>query len=224
MLCTQPIRTLDDLKGKKFRSAANNFARWAEYFGGIAVSLPANDVYEAMGQGVVDCAMMSATELSNFSLFDVTKAVTTGIPGGVFAGVATNNVNTEVWRSLTTEQRATMIKASAYAQADFTWKFYADAKANLEAAPSKGIEIIKASPEIVAASEEFVKQDMKTTAEQYERDYGVSDAAAKIEIMRKLIEKWKPLTEGMADDTDRLAQLYWDEIYSKVDPATYGMD
>lgn len=223
MLCSQPIRTLDDLKGKKFRSAANNFARWAEYFGGVAVSLPANDVYEAMGQGVVDCAMMSATELSNFSLFDVTKAVTTGIPGGVFAGVATNNVNTEVWRSLTTQQRATMIKGSAYAQADFTWKFYADAKANLEAAPSKGIEIIKASPEIAAKSAEFVEQDMATTAKQYERDYGVSDAAPKIDIMRKLIKKWKPLAAGMANDPERLAQLYWDEIYSKIDPETYGM-
>jgi len=223
MLCTQPMRTLDDLKGKKFRSAANNFARWAEHFGGIAVSIPANDVYEAMGQGVVDCAMMSATELSNFSLFDVTKAVTTGIPGGVFAGVATNNVNTRVWRSLTKEQRATMIKGSAFAQADFTWKFYSDAKANLEAAPDKDIEMIEASSEMIAASEKFVRDDMETTAEQYERDYGVSDAAAKIEIMRELIEKWKPLTEGLEDDAEGLAKVYWDEIYSKIDPETYGM-
>ena len=223
MLCSQPIRTLDDLKGKKFRSAANNFARWAEHFGGIAVSIPANDVYEALGQGVVDCAMMSATELSNFSLFDVTTAVNTGIPGGVFAGVATNNVNTRVWRSLTTEQRATMIKGSAFAQADFTWKFYADAKENLEAAPEKGIEIIEATPEMIAASEKFVEGDMVTTAEQYKTDYGVNDAAAKIEIMKKLIEKWKPLTEGLADDPEALATVYWEEIYSKIDPETYGM-
>ena len=33
--------------------------------------------------------VLSATELTNLSLFDITKYVTRRIPGGVFAGVAT---------------------------------------------------------------------------------------------------------------------------------------
>ena len=58
MLCTVPVRTMEDLKGKKYRSGAANFGRWAEAFGGIKVSIPGNDIYEAMGQGVIDCAML----------------------------------------------------------------------------------------------------------------------------------------------------------------------
>jgi len=223
MLCTTPVRTLDDLKGKKYRSGAANFGRWAEYFGGIKVSIPGNDVYEAMGQGVVDCAMLSATELTNLSLFDVTKAVTRRIPGGVYNGVATNNVNARVWRSLTLEQRKAFLKGSAKAQADLTWKYYADAKANLEAAPGKGIEVIEPGPEILAKSDEFVKGDLSVISEQFQRDYGLTNTDEKIAKVADLVEKWKTLTADIADDPEALAQLYWDEIFAKIDPETYGM-
>lgn len=76
MLCSTPVRTLEELKGKKYRSGAANFGRWAEHFGGVKVSIPGNDIYEALGQGVIDCAMLSATELTNLSLFDLVKFVT----------------------------------------------------------------------------------------------------------------------------------------------------
>lgn len=223
LLCTAPIRTADDLKGKKLRSGASNFGRWAENFGATKVTIPGNDVYEAMSQGVIDCAMMSATELTNISLFDVTKAITRRVPGGVFSGVATNNVGTSVWRSLTLEQRTAFLKGAARAQADFTWKFYADAKRNLEAAPDKGIEIIEPSAELLAKTEEFVKADLGVISAEYTRDYGIEGADEKIAKISELVEKWKGLTEGLADDPEGLAKVYWDEIFSKLDPETYGM-
>lgn len=81
-LCTTPIRSIEDLKGKKMRSSVDAMGRWAENFGATKVSIPANDIYEAMSQGVVDCTMFSAPELGNFQLFDVTKYITLGLPGG----------------------------------------------------------------------------------------------------------------------------------------------
>ncbi|MCA8928452.1 MAG: C4-dicarboxylate TRAP transporter substrate-binding protein [Alphaproteobacteria bacterium] len=223
MLCTKPIRTLEDLKGKKYRSGAANFGRWAEYFGGIKVSMPGNDVYEALGQGVIDCAMLSATELTNLSLFDLVKYVTRRIPGGVYSGVATNNVNVDTWRSLTTEQRAVFLKGAAKINADLTWKYYSDAKKNLDASPSKGVEVIEPGPEIMAKSDEFVKGDLKIIADQFTKDYGITNVESKIETVTKLVEKWKTLTEGLENDPEGLAKVYWDEIFSKVDPKTFGM-
>lgn len=223
LLCTAPIRDVDDLKGKKLRSGASNFGRWAEHFGATKVTIPGNDVYEAMSQGVIDCAMMSATELTNISLFDVTKSITRRVPGGVFSGVATNNVATSVWRDLTVEQRTAFLKGAARAQADFTWKFYSDANRNLQAAPDKGIEIIEPSSELLAETEEFVKADLAVISEQYTRDYGIANPDAKIAKVAELVEKWKGLTEGLADDPEALAKVYWDEIFSKLDPETYGM-
>ncbi len=223
MLCTKPLRTLEDLKGKKYRSGAANFGRWAEHFGGIKVSIPGNDVYEALGQGVIDCAMLSATELTNLSLFDLVKFVTRRIPGGVYSGVATNNVNVDTWRKLTTEQRAVFLKGAAKINADLTWKYYSDAKKNLDASPAKGIEVIEPGKEIMDKSNEFVKGDVQVIAEQAKKDYGLTNVEAKIVKITELVEKWKELTKDVADDPEALAKIYWDQIFSKLDPATFGM-
>ncbi len=223
MLCTKEVRTLEDLKGKKYRSGAANFGRWAEHFGGVKVSIPGNDIYEAMGQGVVDCAMLSATELTNLSLFDITKFVTRRIPGGVFAGIATNNFNVDVWQGLSTKERQVVLRASAKMQADLTWKYYSEAQKNLDASPGKGIEVIEPTAEIMAESDKFVKGDLAVIEKQFTTDYGVSNAAAKIEQVTKLVEKWKTLTADIADDPKALEKLYWDEVFSKIDAATFGM-
>ncbi len=222
--CTTPIRSMADLKGKKYRSGAANFGRWAEAVGGTKVSVPGNDIYEAMAQGVVDCGMFSATELTNLQLFDVTKYITTKIPGGVFAGVATNSINRDVWADLNDAQREAIFKASARSSADVTWKYYADAKRNLNDAPGKGIEIIEPTAEMVKMSEDFVKSDLAVISQQFTNDYGLSDVDAKIAKISELVEKYKGLTDGMEDDAEALAQLYWDEIMSKVDLSTYGRD
>lgn len=224
MLCTTPIRTMDDLKGRKFRSGASNFGRWAEYFGGIKVSISANDVYEGLGQGVIDCAMISATELSNLSLFDVVKAVTRRIPGGVYSGTATNNMNLDTWRSLSLEERKVFLKGSARVQADSTWRYYADAKKNLEEALNRGIEVIEPDPEILTKSDEFVEADLKVISEQFTNDYGVQNTDEKIAKIAELTEKWKKLTANIPDGPEALFQVYWDEVFSKIDPETYGMN
>ena len=208
--CTTPIRTMDDLKNKKYRSGAANFGRWAEAVGGVKVSMPGNDIYAAMEQGVLDCGMFSATELTNLGLFDVTKYITTKIPGGVFAGVATNNINRDVWADLTPEQREGIFKASARSNADVTWKYYADAKRNLNDAPGKGIEIIEPTEEMVKFSNDFVESDLAVIGKQFSEDYGLENTQAKIDKVSELVDKYKKLTKDMADDPEALAQLYWD--------------
>ncbi len=223
LLCTTPLRTVEDLKGKKFRSGAANFGRWAEYFNGIKVSMPHNDTYEAMGQGVIDCTMTSALELTNSSFYDVTKAITRRVPGGVYP-VATNNLSLSVWRSLTADERKVFLRGSAKAQADLTWKYYAGSKQNLADAPGKGIDVIEPGPDIMDRYQKFVEADLTLISEQFTRDYGVQNTDQKIAKMSELVEKWKTLTEGLEDDAEGLAKIYWNEIYAKIDPETYGME
>ncbi len=223
MLCNKPLRTIADLKGKRYRSGAANFSRWSEHFGGVAVSLPANDVYEAMGQGVVDCNMMSATELSNLSLFDVTKYIVPAIPGGVFAGVATTNVNLETWRDLSVEERQVMLKGAPRANSIVISRYHALANENLTTAAEKGIEVIAAPADVLAASDDFVNRDLDQVGREFTTAYGLDGVKAKIARFTGLLEKWKKLTEGLENDPEALAEVYWKEIYSKIDPKTYGM-
>ena len=224
MLCTTPVQSVEDIKGKKFRSGSDNFSRWAEHFGGIAVSLPGNDQYEAMSQGVIDCTMASATELTNYSLFDVTKSVTLGIPGGNFAGVATNNFNIDVWRGLEDDERKAALMASARSAADLTWRYYMDSERDLAAAPEKGITVLEPSAEVRAMSDEFVTADLKVIEEQFTSGYGLDNVDEKIAEFSRLVDKWKALTADIGGDHESLAQIYWDEIFSKVDPTTYAMN
>jgi hypothetical protein len=44
-----------------------------------------------------------------------------------------------------------------------------------------------------------------------------------LKTFRGLLEKWVPLVQD-TDSVDELEQLYWKEIFSKVDTARYGME
>ena len=226
LLCTNPIRTLDDVKGKKIRSGAANFGRWAEHFGATKVSIPGNDIYEAMSQGVIDCAMISAPELTNLQLMDVTKDITLRVPGGVFAGSGTSNVNRDTWMELTPDQRKVMFEAAARLLADISLDYNDLAKKNIADAKAKGIEVIEPPADMLAASEAFVKGDMDVIAEQFTSAYGLENVPAKIDTISALVEKWKGLTKDgpVTEDREALAKLYWDQVFSKVDPGTYATD
>lgn len=224
MLCTSPITSLEDIKGKKFRSGSANFSRWAEHFGGVAVSLPGNDQYEAMGQGVIDCTMAAAAELTNYSLFDVTKAITLNIPGGNFAGVGTNNFNIDVWQGFTDEERGVLLKASARSAAELTSRYFAAATKDIQSAREKGIEILEATADVKTESDAFVAADLKFIGNEFTEKYGVPNADIKIEEFTKLIDKWKTLVGHIGNDQEALTQVYWDEVFSKVDPTKYGMN
>lgn len=223
MLCTSPLQTLEDIKGKKFRAGAANFARWAEHFGGIAVSIPANDEYEGLSQGVIDCTMASPAALTSQSLFDVVKSVTLAVPGGNFIGTGTNNFNIDTWRGLTDDERKFALMGSARSTAELTGRFQLDAKAALKAAPKKGITVLEPSAELKAASDAFVLTDLKFVEQQFIKDYGIENVGVKITEFTQLLEKWKGIIAEVGSDQKTLEKVYWSEIYSKIDLKTYGM-
>lgn len=223
-VCTKPIRTLDDLKGAKMRSPGGNYSRWAESVGAISVTMPASDTYEALSQGVIDCHMGSVSDLTNNALSDVAKYVTFGIPGGAFAGFGTSNFGVGVWQNLTDDQRKVIMRGAARLQAEMTLGYYDLAMSDAARAPTIGIEVIEASPELIARTDAFVQKDLPVISAQFARDYGVKNTDAKIAEMSRLIDKWKDLTDELANDLVGLEKVYWDEIFSKQDPKTFGMN
>ena len=72
-------------------------------------------------------------------------------------------------------------------------------------------------------SDEFVVQDLGKVGHEFTTAYGLDGVKAKIARFVGLLEKWKKLTEGLENDPEGLAEVYWKEIYSKIDPKTYGM-
>lgn len=223
LLCNKPITTLKDLKGARIRAGGSAWARWASHFDASSVSLSGNEVFEALNQGVVDCAAISATELSGLNLKDAVTDITMNIPGGVFAAGGTANINQSVWKEMTEEQRKGMLHAGAVLAAEISYNYETYGKRDLEAAKAEGVEIHTAGPAVVKASQEYIRESSDKIAENYSQKYGMKRADELLDTMRPLVERWISLVEDI-DNSEELAELYWQEVYSKVDVNVHGMD
>jgi len=224
LLCRGSVTTLSEMAGRRFRSGAANFSRWAESVGATVVSMDSTEVFDAMSQGVLDCNMLSLGDIISNGLLDIVDSALVGVPGGVYSGFATNMVNLDTWRGLTTEQRATLIEASAGLVADIVIAQHQNlANASAEAIAA-GVVVHELDEPTRAATEAFVQQDLGTIVDQFTNQYGTADAAAKVELSAELIERWKGLTEGIGLDRDALVALFQREIFSRLDPATYAMN
>ncbi|WP_445809843.1 C4-dicarboxylate TRAP transporter substrate-binding protein [Yoonia sp.] len=222
--CDRTVATVADMKGLKIRNGAANFGRYAEKLGAVKVAISGGEIYEAMSANAIDCAMVAIPELLSLRLIEVVKAITMGAPGGVFAGTGSANVNMDVWNEMSPEQRDVVLHAASQLSADIAVGYVLTEKDAMQQAKDAGIEFIDAAPDLVAATEEFVKEDIDTIGEQYKSSYNVADVDAKIEKITALIEKWKGLVDPVAEDAAGFEKILWDEIYSKIDVNTYGVN
>lgn len=222
LLCKDvKITSLDDFKNKRMRVGSAGYVRFAEAFGAQAIRLPVGEAYEAMDQGVIDCAMLSMPELTNYNLYEVVTDITLGVPGGLFAGNALANVNRDRWLAMDDAGREAMIWGGSTLTANGTWISFVDHEAALENARAQGIKIHQADPEFVAAVQAFVKEDVASVATLFKETYNVARAEEIAADFPPLLEKWNALIKDV-ESAEELNQIYWDQVMSKVDPATYG--
>jgi TRAP-type C4-dicarboxylate transport system substrate-binding protein len=222
LLCTSPIETPEDLEGKRLRVAGAQWSRWASHFGATSVSLSGNEVYEALEQGVVDCTVQSNPELGNFGLKDVVTDITVGIPGGVFSGGSVS-VGLAPWQALSPEHRTDLLKAVSHLMADMTWRYQTYGDRDFEEAIDSGVSIHDPSDELVEASRAFIEDDIPRIAENYTERHDMAKADARIDTLKPIVEKWVKLMDtAELEDAEDLADIYWEEILSKVDVEEYG--
>lgn len=222
LLCNDEVVSKADIQGKRLRSAGPQWARWAEAVGASPVTISVSDSYEALNQGVLDCSISSSVDLDIFKLSEVVEHVTTDVPGGVYGGTGVNNVNRDVWQSLSEAQRKTLLHASAVLGAEISWDYQAGATKELENAPDEGIAVHEADASLDDATQAFIKKDAQTIADNYARRHGIERSGEMVETFRGILSKWVGRVADV-ESADDLADLYWDEIYSKVDVGSYGL-
>ena len=104
-----PIRSPADVKGLNIRVPSRNAGLQVEAWGGNPVSMPVNEIYNAMQTGVIDGAMIDTTATKAFKLGEVAKYLTTGFD-------ATNSpffvvMNRDSWKSLSEAEQAAVAEA-----------------------------------------------------------------------------------------------------------------
>jgi TRAP-type C4-dicarboxylate transport system substrate-binding protein len=222
LLTTKPISSAADLAGVRLRSGGSPFSRWAENFGAVPASIGVGDTFEAISQGTIDGSMASIGDLLSFRLVELIKNVTAVPLGGYFS---TSNFATAkgTWDSLSVEERGALLRAANRANASFTnrwgYEFPGIARA---AAEEAGIEFAEADAAFAEASAAFAIADRETAATISAERFGMTDAADRIAEFIALVEKWTAISNEVNHDPVAMAERVYDEVWSKVDLATYG--
>jgi len=221
MNCNNPVTNLEQVKGLRLRTSSSNFSRWATHVGGVPVSLPAQELFEGLSQGVVDCIIVGS-ELFGLRLIEVVKHITVDVPGGIFGGAMPTNVNKDIWRGLTDQQRRVIIDAAATNMAHTLWEYNQINAAEFEEVKKRGIGLHKPEADLVNATAEFIAGDLPLVADHYKNNFGIANAQQIADEFQAVYEKWVGRIPQMKS-VDDFRQVLLEEIFSKIDEKTYGL-
>ena len=221
MNCNKPVTNLEQIKGLRLRTSSSNFARWATHVGGVPVSLPAQELFEGLSQGIVDCIVVGS-ELFGLRLIDVVKHITVDVPGGIFGGAMPTNVNKDVWKDLTNAQRRVIIDAAATNMAHTLWNYNQIASDEFAEVQKRGIGLHKPEADLQEATAAFIAGDLNIIAERYKTEFGIANADQIATEFRAVYDKWIARIPQMST-VDDFRKVLSDELFSKIDEKTYGL-
>ncbi|WP_116131645.1 TRAP transporter substrate-binding protein DctP [Tropicimonas sp. IMCC34043] len=160
----EPIRTLEDLKGKRLRVSGLEQGRLLEQLGGSQVSMAGGEIYQALERGVIDGAEFSTPNVDWSAGFQqVTKAWAT--PGWhQSASVFGVMINKQAWDALSPE---TQEKLQIAADATLVWSLAFTEKRATDAYKEfkeAGIEITRYDDETLAKIQEMANAVIEQTA------------------------------------------------------------
>lgn len=221
MMCSSEIKSLDDVKGKRLRTAGAALSRWAESVGAVPVNVPSSEMYQGVEKGSLDCAVNVASDLKSRSLWDVAK-FTTMAPLGMYYSGPMWGYNKDFWASLSTEDKAMLFDISATAMANLYVGYDAAVKEALAEAGEHGATIFEPSEDLVASIKTFAEGNLVNVYETAKEKYGIADPEALIGRFDASIQKWDALFADVdRTDTAAIAAIIKANLYDKIDPATY---
>ena len=98
----KPVKSLADLKGLKIRTTGTS-AKVVEALGGVSVSMPMSDAYDALKRGVVDGYIGPFEAVKGYKLIDVVDYGT--VFNSTYANVAYVVMNKKKWNALSPDIR-----------------------------------------------------------------------------------------------------------------------
>ena len=224
MFCREPVTNLEEIKGKRLRTAGSTVSQWVESVGAIPVNVPSSEMYSGLDRGTLDCATNAGSDLIERSLWEVAPH-TTVLPTGMYYSGPKWGYNTGFWASLTPEQRRTIMDVTAHAIARLAINYTKRADEALVEAEEKGNTIHEPAEELVASVEAFREKALSDVYTAAEETYALENPRKVVDSFRATYDKWDGLLADVdKSDEDALTQLLKDEVYSKIDEASYRLD
>lgn len=178
----QPIRTLADLEGIKFRVGGGVVNDIGKKLNVNMTLKPAPQSYELMSSGVVDGVWFPSESITGFNLEKLVK-YRTSIPGGLYNTSFAFVMNPDTWKRIDKADQEAINKLSGEAAARFFGKYWDSEDTRSKAIQQvSGIEVIEADAAFIA--------DFKARTQSVEEDWIVKAKAKGLEdpvaVLREL--------------------------------------
>lgn len=214
LLCSSPVNSLEDLKGKKVR-ASSRMGVMLQEMGATSVSITTGEMYEAMQRGQVDCIAGSANWLQAYNLADHVKYIIT-TPMGAYFGSDIINIATPSWEQLTREQKDIFVDLTPAAVARVVFAYNAENEAFLSGELAPELTRMELGDDFKADLERRREAEYDAVLAEAEAR-GIEGAADLIAAFREFIAKWRVIMAKVGDDQAAYEQALRDEIYSKLE-------
>lgn len=140
------IRTPEDVKGMKIRSAGSTFAEMWAGAGASITSVASNEVYNALQQGVINGTDTSTGSMVSFRMYEQLQCVTAPGDHALWFMYEPVLISQRSWNKLNDQQKAALTAASQKAEA-----YFAAESAKLDAKMDEAFK--KAGREVITLSE-----------------------------------------------------------------------
>lgn len=218
------VHVSDDVAGMKLRSGGNYFRAWIEHFGGIAVSIPGAEIFEGLNSGIIDGTVGVLPDITGFGIEELVKSVTM-VDVGTFHNGVFFGIRHDLWKSMSDERRALVLDLAVKGQALSSVNTDKEVKRVIEEVlPRSKVTINEPDQDFLDAQDEFVEAQIINASTTAHDTRGIEDAEKMAREFVEITRKWTALVEEIdANDAGQVAQLYLDEIYSKIDISDFGM-
>lgn len=214
--CRQDVKTVADAKGLKMRTSGAT-GRFVKALDATPVSMAISEMPGAMERGQIDCVIGPLAWIKSYGMIDSVKSVV-DFPIGSYPAANIVVLNLDMWKGLSKEDRATMLKHSAVALARSTNDGYLkfDDEA-LKEIKEKNIPINAGGKDFDELLEKHLVNEVKATVEGAEKR-GVKNPQKIVDMFMANVKKWQGILGKPPYDTDAYAKALWDNLYSKLDP------
>ncbi len=141
------IRSPDDIKGQKIRSAGPTFAAMWQKAGASVVNIPSNEVYNALQTGVADATDTSAGSFVSFRLYEQVKCITAPGDNALWFMYEPVLMSKKSFDKLSKEQKDALLKAGKMSEEYFNAETRKLDEKMVDAFRKNNVEVITLTPE-----------------------------------------------------------------------------
>ena len=199
LMCRDKVTNLDDVKGKKIRTAGA-MGRLAQAMGGTAVSMNTSDMVEAISRGQLDCIMGPLAWLKSYPISDIVTHVF-NFDIGAFNSVGVLLLNRKVWDKLTADNKRALWHAAPGIAARTTLLGYDGEYLDaINIAKKRNIVLTGPSPSTVALAKKHAKSEVAAVIASSKK-LGVKNPEKITQAYLKNLKKWEKIAKEAGIDT-----------------------